>query len=94
MVKNLQALIINGGRSKEQGNFYDQSQIARLSVPLVGRPPENKQKWSITRDRIFDVIPLVLEGNKRSLVGKQTFRVFPSSASEATHPQIVRRVKR
>lgn len=93
MVKDLQALIINGGRSKEQGNFYDQSQVARASIPLVGRPPENKQRWAITRDMIFDVISLVLFSNKRSLVGKQTFKVFPSSASEANHPQRIKRAR-
>jgi len=38
-----------------------------------------------------DVIRLVLKGNNRNEVGRQRFRVFPTSASEASNPQTVKR---
>lgn len=93
-MKVLQHLLIDGGRSKEQGNFYDQSKIAQASIPLRGTPPKPNNKVSVFRNGVFDVIPLVLKGNKRMEVGKTKFKVFPTSASEASNPQIVRRVKK
>jgi len=40
-----------------------------------------------------DVIRTVLRGNRRSEVGRERYRVFPTSASQANNPQIVRRGK-
>ena len=41
----------------------------------------------------IDTLMAVLRGNKRSGVGRERFRVFPTSASEANNPQTVRRVR-
>ena len=41
----------------------------------------------------FDVLRAILRGNRKSEVGREKYRVFPTSASQANNPQAVRRGK-
>jgi hypothetical protein len=41
----------------------------------------------------FDVLKAMLRGNKKSEVGRGRFKQFPTSASEASNPQTVKRVR-
>jgi hypothetical protein len=92
-MKTLRPLIIDGGRSVEQGNFHNPAEVAQ-SIPMYGKRPKVEHKVSITKDGVFDPILLVLRGNKRDMVGKEKYKVYPTSASEANYPQFVRRTKR
>jgi len=56
---------------------------------MIRRPPQ--KPFKLGTSRIKDTLLAVLEGNKRLDVGRGRYKVFPTSASEATFPQKVRR---
>lgn len=43
--------------------------------------------------KIRDIINAMLAGNKRRQVGRERYKVFPTSASEANNPQKVPKAK-
>ena len=93
VIQDIQPLIVNGGTSPEQGRFWDPAKLIQTTVPMKGLPANMMQKPTIKTSGITTAIKAMLTGNKRIDVGRGKFKIFPTSADEANHPQVVRRAK-
>jgi hypothetical protein len=91
-MKVLEKLNNDGGRSLEQGNFWNPRDIARETIPMHGSVTKTPSLVEAHFPNLSTLVA-VLRGNSRGSVGKQTFSVFPTSASQANNPQTVKRGK-
>ena len=91
-MKVLDKLNNDGGQSREQGNFWNQRDVARAVVPMHGSITKIPSLYEAHLP-ILATLQAVLKGNRRMDVGRGKYPVFPTSASEANNPQKVKRVK-
>ena len=88
-MKVLTKLDNDGGLSRDQGGFWNPRDVIK-SIPRPGSITKIPSIFA-AKLPILSTLKAVLAGNQRLDVGRGGFRVFPTNASEANHPQKVTR---